>query len=283
MKIVRDGIVFISVYSLPNSFDELASSGLDLESYSRLKYGCAKAIDMFSAILLNQLQTKFDFHPNCTYFTSTLLTSTPSASHWLAKGVVEKINRSNYYQNKPSVKYIDIVQKITKPEFQDYGKLSSKQRQQKQRRKISLLTLPIMKRNDLIIIVNDINVTGQQLKNQSRVFEDAHLVNQKIWLYLCKINEKGSAINPKMEDYLNNYAFPTDESFLDFLIINRERGNLYPTKRLLLKILTMSNVLRLKSIALLNLDLRRQLFNYAISENMHLLPDLVDGVKSLEI
>ncbi len=229
--------------TIPGSIEELKFFlGKELILYSKLKYGNIMAIKYFADILAVKLLKLLEkeLYENC-YLTSTLMTSVPSASHWLAKEVLMVTNRTLAEKKSQTIRYIDLPLSHRSLSFRDYSKLSKVERLNAQKSLPSMLCVSNMDSQSKIFIVNDINVTGLQLCRQTEIMKVAGFpVDNIIWLYIYNVDQNGGNVNTQLENYLNNFAFENEESFVAYLLVKENAKNTLITKRLILKVLTLS-------------------------------------------
>jgi len=275
--------MLLYLFSLPNSEAKIAKGGLDLTVYSRFKHGCIESTRILATDLAKKLLNETDLLEGITYFSSTLKTGAPSASHWLANDVVKEINNVAFEKKKTSVRYMDLLQAPREPVFKDYSRLDSKDRHKAQGLQLPLVTVPDLPNNSNLVIINDVYVTGAQYEKQKQILKQAGINAKRIyWQYIAKFQNKGRrSLNTRLENYMNNYAFPNDRAFLSFLKDRNSLNAIYPNKRLILKILTMEEKSRRKVILLLNKGLRRSFLDYALLENMHLNSNTSEGLELL--
>ena len=264
--------MILSVYTLPNSIEKIKKTDFNVKKYSKFKYGDRESIEQFASILCEKYFPLIQNHRDKgkIFIASTPLVHAPSASHWLAISLSEQINIKLAKLSFPTSNYINILRSPGLYESADYSKLNALERSKVQSTQSKLLMQPLLKKEDLLIIINDIYVTGAQYREYLKSLSAVKNKKNVIWIYLCKIEtSKGSEPKTIIEYFLNDNMFKDHDSVIKFLKKSRE-NSILPTKRLLLKLLNFDKVL-LKSILLnINHNLKRQLYIYGISENIHM-------------
>lgn len=276
----------ISVQTLPPTLEQIAQGSVtDFTNYSRFKYGDLTATVKLSEQLVQHLCERINlFDSKDTYFTSTLMTGTPSASHWLARLMVKLLYLDSYKQKRSSFHYIDLMQAPKPPIFMDYSALPANVRKVSQLSQTKLITPPELSTNSRLVIVNDINVTGNQLDKQREILHNANIGGEVVWLYIYEVDKKQNIVpDPSIENFLNNYGLESTELFVQYMNEHSSLANTLLNKRLILKILTLDDYSRKHIIDKLEKDFISEMMAYSINENMHLNEELFEKLEELRV
>lgn len=199
------------IQSLPLALDKPL-----YRNYPAMKLGQQQQIDFFSqqlcvmaADILQNSDDESAYKNNNWVITAPAYYQLPAAANLLARQVHKLLQQQNFSVSliEPRLSQQQIVI-ASQEEFKSYHDYSKNNLQQRiaERQRVQIPNADRLKsyfKNQSVMIINDINVTGTQQRFMQQMFDQLQ-VKACYWLYILNVDEKLAQDHPEIEYHINS-------------------------------------------------------------------------------